>query len=92
MSEWITIFANVMLIIMIGLLPFAFYRVAKRGQNPADRLLGVDLITNLIVGIVVVLALVEGSDTTIDIGIAIAALSFVGTVSIARYTSEGRVF
>lgn len=92
MSEWVPLFANIMLLIMVGLLPFAFYRVAKPKQNAADRLVGVDLITNLLVGIVVVLALVEGTSTTVDIGVAIAALSFAGTVSIARYISEGRVF
>lgn len=92
MSEWVTLFANIMLLIMIILLPLAFYRVAKSKQNAADRLVGVDLITNLLVGIVVILALVERTNTTIDIGIAIAALSFAGTVSIARYISEGRVF
>ncbi|MEL7434127.1 MAG: monovalent cation/H+ antiporter complex subunit F [Chloroflexota bacterium] len=46
----------------------------------------------LIVGIVVLLAIVAGTDTTIDIGITLAALSFAATVGIARYVSEGRIF
>jgi multisubunit Na+/H+ antiporter MnhF subunit len=80
------------LLVMVALLPLAFYRVARPGQDAADRLVGVDMITNLLVGIVVLLAIVENTNTTIDIGIAVAALSFAGTVSIARYISEGRVF
>ncbi|MGJ3239748.1 MAG: monovalent cation/H+ antiporter complex subunit F [Anaerolineae bacterium] len=89
---WIEIAVNIALLIMVVLLPIAFYRVAKPRQTAAERLVGVDLITNLLVGIVVILAVVEQTDTTIDIGIVVAALSFAGTVSIARYISEGRVF
>ena len=97
---------NASLIIMIALLPFAFYRVIRpqpgttdemkdapnRLKKASNRLVAVDLITNLLVGIVVVLAIVENNDTTIDIGIVLAALSFAATVSIARFISEGRVF
>lgn len=92
MTEWIGPFVNISLVVMVLLLPLAFYRVAKPKQEPTDRLVGVDLITNLLIGIVIILALVEGSDTTIDIGIVVAALSFAGTISIARYFAEGRVF
>jgi multisubunit Na+/H+ antiporter MnhF subunit len=50
------------------------------------------MITNLLVGIVVLLALVEKTSTPVDIAIVIAALSFAGTASIARFIAEGRVF
>lgn len=92
MSAWLTIIVNGTLVVMIGLLPIAFYRVAKPKLTAADRLVGVDLITNLLVGIAVILAVVEGTSVTLDIGVGLAALSFAGTVSIARYISEGRVF
>lgn len=83
---------NTCLLVMVLLLPLAFYRVAKPKQRPADRLVGVDMVTNLLLVIVVLLAIVTQSDVTIDIGVVIAALSFAGTVGIARYISEGRVF
>lgn len=92
MTEFVAWVVNVALLVMVGLLPLAFYRVAKPGQGTAERLVGVDMITNLLVGIVVLLAVVEATDTTIDIGIVVAALSLAGTVSVARYVSEGRVF
>lgn len=92
MSGGLAVIVNIALLVMVVLLPLAFYRVAHRGQDAAARLVGVDLITNLLVGIVILLAVIEQTDTTIDIGIVLAALSFVGTVSIARYISEGRVF
>lgn len=90
--DWFDLMMNIALFIMILLLPLAFYRVARFGQEAADRLVGVDMITNLMVGIVVLLAIIENTDTTIDIGVVVAALSFAGTVSIARFISEGRVF
>lgn len=90
--DGLIIFVNLALLVMVILLPIAFYRVAKPRQRPADRLIGVDMITNLLVGIVILLAVVVQTDTTIDIGIVVAALSFAGTVSIARFISEGRVF
>jgi multisubunit Na+/H+ antiporter MnhF subunit len=84
---------NACLVVMVLLLPLAFYRVAKPKQRPADRLIGVDMVTNLLIGIVVILAVITPqADITIDIGIVIAALSFAGTVGIARYISEGTVF
>jgi multisubunit Na+/H+ antiporter MnhF subunit len=87
------IIINACLFMMVLLMPLAFYRVAKPKQRPADRLVGVDMVTNLLLGIVVILAIVTPqADVTIDIGIVIAALSFAGTVGIARYISEGRVF
>ncbi|MEL6306701.1 MAG: monovalent cation/H+ antiporter complex subunit F [Chloroflexota bacterium] len=89
---WIDWVVNGSLVIMAVMIPLAFYRVAKPGQEAIERLVGVDLITNLIVGIVVLLAIVAGTDTTIDIGITLAALSFAATVGIARYVSEGRIF
>lgn len=92
MDETLSLIINIALLAMIALLPLAFYRVAKIGQEAADRLVGVDMITNLLVAIAVMLAITEGTDASIDIGIALAALSFAGTASIARYISEGRVF
>jgi multisubunit Na+/H+ antiporter MnhF subunit len=91
MSDILNFLINLALFMQVILLPFPFYLVLF-GENTTDRLVGVDTITTLLVGIVVVLALVENLDTTIDMGIGLAALSFAGTLSIARYISEGRVF
>ena len=90
--NWLDIVVNGSLVIMGLLLPFAFYPIAKPKQRPADRLIGVDMVSNLLIGIVVLLAIVTQTDVTIDIGIVLAALSFAGTVGIARYISEGTVF
>jgi multicomponent Na+:H+ antiporter subunit F len=82
---------QVILLSMVALLIPASYRVIV-GNTLPDRLLAVDLITTLLIGIIILLALVEGSESFIDMAIVLAAFSFIGTISIARYISEGRVF
>ncbi len=76
---------------MVGLLIPASRGVVV-GETLPDRLLAVDLITTLLIGIIVLLTLVEGSQVFIDLAIVLAAFAFIGTISLARYISEGRVF
>lgn len=88
---------NIALIVMVLCLPLTFVRVVlgnrkRNARKSADRLLAVDLMTTLLIGIIVLFALVEDSSSTIDIAIALTALAFAGTLAIARYISEGRVF
>lgn len=92
MSDTILLLANIALLVQVILLPLVFYFLVVRGNTSADKLVGVDTITTLLIGIVVVLAVIENTSTTVDIGISLAALSFAGTLSFARYISEGRVF
>ncbi|NDJ87070.1 MAG: cation:proton antiporter [Chloroflexi bacterium] len=77
--------------ILVALLIPVAYRAA-RGPTVADRLLAIDLVTTLLIGNIILVALIEGNDILIDIGIVLAALSFIAILSIARYISEGRVF
>ena len=82
---------QLILLALVMLLIPASYRVIV-GETLPDRLAAVDLITTLLIGIIVMLALVEGTQVFVDMAIALAAFSFVGTISIARYISEGRVY
>jgi multisubunit Na+/H+ antiporter MnhF subunit len=91
MSEILQASAQVALVVMIVLMLPTTYRVWI-GTTPADRLQAVDTLTTLLIGIIVVLGIVQGSVLLIDIGIALAAFSFVGAIAIARYLSEGKVF
>lgn len=96
-SPLVSTILNLALIVMVLLMPLAFIRVMignrrRKARRSADRLLAVDLMTTLLVGIIVLLALFEESTTTIDIAIALTALAFAGTLATARYISEGRVF
>ena len=79
----------ILLALIILLIP-ASWRIIV-GPTLPDRLQAVDLITTLLIGIIVMLALVEETQVFVDMAIALAAFAFIGTISIARYISEGRV-
>jgi multisubunit Na+/H+ antiporter MnhF subunit len=83
--------AQAALAVMVLLLVVGSYR-AWRGPSPADRLQAIDTATTLLIGIILVLAVVQDSPMLVDVGIALAALGFIGTLAIARYLAEGKVF
>jgi multicomponent Na+:H+ antiporter subunit F len=77
-------------LLIVLLLPCA-YRIFV-GPTPADRLQAVDTLNTLLIGIIVLLALIQDASWLVDIGIALAAFSFIATLALARYLSEGRIF
>ena len=63
-----------------------------RAATPARRILALDLLALVLVGL---LALVAGEDErayALDAALALALLSFVATVAAARYTGDRRPF
>jgi multicomponent Na+:H+ antiporter subunit F len=65
----------------------AFVRVV-RGPTLPDRVVAIDLIGVLIVGVIVVAATATGDHAFLDVAIVIALISFVGTVAYARYVER----
>ena len=66
------------------------YRVA-RGPTPADRAITIDILGVLIVGFCAILGIPTGRSWYMDIGIAWALQSFIGTLALAKYL-EGKKF
>jgi len=91
MSDLTTFFVEVALLIVTGLLIPCVYRVVS-GPTVTDRLQALEAVTTLLIGIVILLALSQQSPFILDIGIALAAFSFIATLGIARYLTEGRIF
>jgi multisubunit Na+/H+ antiporter MnhF subunit len=79
------------LVVLVTLTLPCAYRVAV-GPSAADRLQAIDTITSLLIGIIIVLAILRQEWMFVDVGIALAALGFIGTLALARYISEGKVF
>lgn len=90
-SPIVGIALNISLIVLVALLIPAAYRIV-RGPRIADRMLGVDMITTMLLGSIVLLAVITDAALLIDVGLAVALLSFIGTLAIARFVAEGRVF
>ncbi|MCE7984503.1 MAG: cation:proton antiporter [Caldilinea sp. CFX5] len=63
---------------------FTFLRLL-RGPSLADRVVALDLIVAIVMGIVAVYAIAEQQATLLDVTMVLALLSFLGTVAFARY-------
>ena len=76
----------ILLYIQMALAVFCLYRVI-RGPSIADRMVGIDIFGILVVGICAILAIETQRTFILDIGIAWIILSFIGTLTIAKYLS-----
>ena len=66
------------------------YRIGK-GPSAPDRAVAIDILGTLIVGFCCLLALRTGQDFLMNIAIAWALMSFIGTIALAKYL-EGKSF
>ncbi|MEJ2633757.1 MAG: monovalent cation/H+ antiporter complex subunit F [Calditrichia bacterium] len=69
---------------------FCLYRVGA-GPTPPDRTVAIDILGILMVGFCAILSLYTGKDLYMNVAIAWALLSFIGTTALAKYL-EGRTF
>jgi multicomponent Na+:H+ antiporter subunit F len=61
-----------------------------RGPTLPDRIVAMDLLGVLMVGLIVVLAASTQVPATLDAAIVIALIGFVGTIAYATYVQRGR--
>ena len=80
MNTWL----NILLYIQIGLSVICLYRII-RGPTIPDRMVGVDIFGILVVGICAIIAIQTERSFILDIGIAWIILSFIGTLTLAKY-------
>ena len=66
------------------------YRIGM-GPSAPDRIVAIDILGTLIVGFCVVLALATGKEFYMNVAIAWALLSFIGSVALAKFL-EGKGF
>ncbi|MCC7178845.1 MAG: hypothetical protein IT177_10675 [Acidobacteria bacterium] len=75
---------------MLGVaLLVAVVRLVK-GPTLPDRVVAMDLLGVLVVGLIVVLAAWTGVRTMLDAAIVIALIGFLGTIAYATYVERGR--
>lgn len=81
--------AQITLAILGVALLVAVVRLVK-GPTLPDRVVAMDLLGVLVVGLIVVLAGWTGVRTTLDAAIVIALIGFLGTIAYATYVERGR--
>jgi multicomponent Na+:H+ antiporter subunit F len=80
MTNWL----NILLYIQIGLSTICLYRII-RGPTIPDRMVGVDIFGILVVGVCAIISIQTERSYILDIGIAWIILSFIGTLTLAKY-------
>lgn len=60
-----------------------------RGPTLPDRVVAMDLIGVLVLGLIVITSAVEGERAILDAAIVIAMIGFVGTIAYATYVERG---
>lgn len=91
MQNLLTLVMEISLAIHILMIAVCVWRV-WRGENAIDRLIGADLLSTLTLAILVLVALILANSIYLDVALALAVLSFIGTISLAKYIAEQSVF
>lgn len=81
---------EIFLFILINLSIFCLYRII-RGPSIADRMVAIDILGIIVVGITVILSIKTGKGFFIDIGFAWMILSFIGTLALAKYLTGAKL-
>jgi len=77
-------YLNILLYIQIALSAICLYRII-RGPTIPDRMVGVDIFGILVVGVCAIISIQTERSFILDIGIAWIILSFIGTLTLAKY-------
>lgn len=77
---------EILLYTQIALSGVCLYRII-RGPTIPDRMVAIDIFGILVVGVCAIIAILTGKKFIIDIGIAWVILSFIGTLTLAKYLS-----
>ncbi len=80
----------ILLYILIALSFFCLFRII-RGPSIADRMVAIDIFGILTVGICALMVIITGRRFLIDITITWAILSFIGTLTLAKYLSRKKL-
>ena len=63
-----------------------------RGDNSIERLIGLDLASTLTLAVLVLVSIIQQNSIFMDVAIALAALSYLSTVVLAKFVSDHKVF
>ncbi|MDD5675373.1 MAG: monovalent cation/H+ antiporter complex subunit F [Chitinivibrionales bacterium] len=87
MTEWMYLISFLILLACVAML---LYRIG-RGPTAPDRAMAIDIIGVVVVCFTALMSLKTGKEYYLNIGIAWAMLSFIGSIALAKHL-EGKGF
>ncbi|NWG34465.1 MAG: hypothetical protein HXY42_08495 [Chloroflexi bacterium] len=84
-TTWVVLAAHLLMALV------AAWRV-WRGENSIVRLTALDLAGTLTLAVLVLISILERNSIFVDTAIALAALSYLSTVAVAKFISDQKVF
>ena len=79
------------LFIHVLLMCFAAWRLWN-GENVIDRLMASDMLSNLCLAALVLVALIHRQTIYIDVALGLAAIGYITIIAFARYVADKRMF
>jgi len=83
-----TLVINIVYVMMTGALVLAAVRLAK-GPSLPDRVVALELMASIVVGIIGVHAVDTGVLSFVDVAIVVALMAFLAAVGFARFLERG---
>jgi multicomponent Na+:H+ antiporter subunit F len=81
--------AIVLVACMLATALFLAFARLVRGPSIPDRVLALDLLSTLVVGVVAVYTIASRETVFLDAAIVLSLIAFLGTVAFARYIEKG---
>ncbi len=87
-TTWVNVTAQVSLIVLVIALGFAFLRLVL-GPSLPDRVVALDLVATLLVGLIAVSAIETGDVIFLRVAMVVALFNFIGTIGFCWYLQRG---
>jgi len=91
MSGFVALSASICMALLFVAAGLALYRIVV-GPRAADRAVGFDMLSTVIVGMICVLCVAWRSTLYFDAVWILTLVGFLGTAAIAKYLARGRIF
>ena len=79
------------LLIHIVLMIFVAWRLWN-GENVIDRLMASDMLSNLTMAVLVLMALIYRQTIYVDVALGLAALGYITIITFAKYITDKQMF
>ncbi len=91
MSRWFAATTDLCLVFLFVSAALCLYRLAV-GPRAADRAIAFDTLSSILIGMICLLCIRDGSTLYFDAVWILTLVGFLGSAAIARYLERGRLF